>query len=173
MIWTVNYCSHNICYDVIVHLSVFEEFAQQNGRYRITSHFNHRINIGIVQLFKQQIVNSRTIITAIKARVLKTEDFGSYIHIHVSIKRVFKEGKIRLNKKKMMIFPASWMEMGCTCPVLIPSMWTSIYALAQLLKYLKPKVMENAKLSNMTFCQIWNESFIIKLFETFGFCQMI
>ncbi|CAK8675729.1 netrin-4-like [Clavelina lepadiformis] len=57
---------------------------------------------------------------AVKIRVKDATDFGTHTTLVVSVRRVIKENKVTIARRKTIMYPESWTIMGCTCPVLIP-----------------------------------------------------
>ncbi|KAE8612184.1 hypothetical protein XENTR_v10012755 [Xenopus tropicalis] len=58
----------------------------------------------------------------IKARILSAHDKGTHAEVVVKVKKVLRYGKVTIARSKMSIYPESWTNRGCTCPVLNPGM---------------------------------------------------
>uniref|UniRef100_A0A4W3J836 Netrin-1 n=1 Tax=Callorhinchus milii TaxID=7868 RepID=A0A4W3J836_CALMI len=58
----------------------------------------------------------------LKVRILSAHDRGSHAEVNVKIKKVLKLTKLKIRRGKRVLFPESWTNRGCTCPVLNPAM---------------------------------------------------
>ncbi|OCT85793.1 hypothetical protein XELAEV_18023964mg [Xenopus laevis] len=58
----------------------------------------------------------------IKARILSAHDKGTHAEVVVKVRKVLKSGKVSITRSNMNIYPESWTNRGCTCPVLNPGM---------------------------------------------------
>ncbi|XP_069062388.1 netrin-4-like [Pleurodeles waltl] len=58
----------------------------------------------------------------IKARILSAHDKGSHAEVVVKVKKILKYGKVKIYRSNRSIYPESWMNRGCTCPILNPGM---------------------------------------------------
>uniref|UniRef100_UPI00398EB1C0 netrin-4-like isoform X2 n=1 Tax=Pristiophorus japonicus TaxID=55135 RepID=UPI00398EB1C0 len=56
----------------------------------------------------------------IKARVLSAHDKGTHAEVNVKVKKVMKTGKVKITRGNRSIYPESWTNRGCTCPILNP-----------------------------------------------------
>ncbi|XP_067854459.1 netrin-4 isoform X2 [Heptranchias perlo] len=56
----------------------------------------------------------------IKARILSAHDKGTHAEVIVKVKKVIKMGKVKMSRGKQSIYPESWTNRGCTCPILNP-----------------------------------------------------
>ncbi|XP_067908293.1 netrin-4-like isoform X2 [Heterodontus francisci] len=56
----------------------------------------------------------------IKARVLSAHDKGTHAEVNVKVKKVMKSGKVKITRGNWSIYPESWTNRGCTCPILNP-----------------------------------------------------
>uniref|UniRef100_A0A8C6YYS2 Netrin-4-like n=1 Tax=Nothoprocta perdicaria TaxID=30464 RepID=A0A8C6YYS2_NOTPE len=56
----------------------------------------------------------------IKARILSAHDKGTHAEVVVKVKKVLKSGKVKIARSNRSIFPESWTNRGCTCPILNP-----------------------------------------------------
>uniref|UniRef100_A0A8C6Z5T4 Netrin-4 n=1 Tax=Nothoprocta perdicaria TaxID=30464 RepID=A0A8C6Z5T4_NOTPE len=59
-------------------------------------------------------------IFVIKARILSAHDKGTHAEVVVKVKKVLKSGKVKIARSNRSIFPESWTNRGCTCPILNP-----------------------------------------------------
>ncbi|XP_072097067.1 netrin-4 isoform X1 [Mobula birostris] len=58
----------------------------------------------------------------LKVKVLSAHDKGSHAEVIVKVKKVFKLTKLKIHREKRVLYPESWTNTGCTCPVLNPGM---------------------------------------------------
>ncbi|XP_008166245.1 netrin-4-like isoform X3 [Chrysemys picta bellii] len=56
----------------------------------------------------------------IKARILSAHDKGTHAEVVVKVKKVLKSGKVKIARSNRSIYPESWTNRGCTCPILNP-----------------------------------------------------
>ncbi|NXP75678.1 NET4 protein, partial [Ramphastos sulfuratus] len=58
----------------------------------------------------------------IKAKILSAHDKGSHAEVNVKIKKVLKSTKLKILRGKRTLYPESWTNRGCTCPILNPGL---------------------------------------------------
>uniref|UniRef100_A0A8C5T7X4 Netrin-4 n=1 Tax=Malurus cyaneus samueli TaxID=2593467 RepID=A0A8C5T7X4_9PASS len=58
--------------------------------------------------------------TLIKARILSAHDKGTHAEVVVKVKKILKSGKVKIARSNRSIYPESWTNRGCTCPILNP-----------------------------------------------------
>ncbi|XP_060095645.1 netrin-4-like isoform X2 [Heteronotia binoei] len=56
----------------------------------------------------------------IKAKILSAHDKGTHAEVIVKVKKVLKSGKVKITRSNRSIYPESWTNRGCTCPILNP-----------------------------------------------------
>lgn len=56
----------------------------------------------------------------IKARILSAHDKGTHAEVVVKVKKVLKSSKVKIARSNRSIYPESWTNRGCTCPILNP-----------------------------------------------------
>ncbi|XP_075039792.1 netrin-4-like isoform X2 [Mixophyes fleayi] len=56
----------------------------------------------------------------IKARILSAHDKGTHAEVVVKVRKVLKSGKVKIGRNNRSIYPESWTNRGCTCPILNP-----------------------------------------------------
>lgn len=56
----------------------------------------------------------------IKARILSAHDKGTHAEVVVKVKKILKSGKVKIARSNRSIYPESWTNRGCTCPILNP-----------------------------------------------------
>lgn len=59
-------------------------------------------------------------LAVIKARILSAHDKGTHAEVVVKVKKVLKSGKVKIARSNRSIYPESWTNRGCTCPILNP-----------------------------------------------------
>ncbi|XP_064011021.1 netrin-4 isoform X2 [Pogoniulus pusillus] len=58
----------------------------------------------------------------LKAKILSAHDKGSHAEVSVKIKKVLKATKLKILRGKRTLYPESWTNRGCTCPILNPGL---------------------------------------------------
>uniref|UniRef100_UPI00398E908D netrin-4 n=1 Tax=Pristiophorus japonicus TaxID=55135 RepID=UPI00398E908D len=58
----------------------------------------------------------------LKVKILSAHDKGSHAEVNVKVKKVLKLTKLKIHRGKRILYPESWTNRGCTCPVLNPGM---------------------------------------------------
>ncbi|XP_075687927.1 netrin-4-like [Rhinoderma darwinii] len=56
----------------------------------------------------------------IKARILSAHDKGTHAEVVVKVRKILKSGKVKIGRNNRSIYPESWTNRGCTCPILNP-----------------------------------------------------
>ncbi|XP_029457233.1 LOW QUALITY PROTEIN: netrin-4-like [Rhinatrema bivittatum] len=56
----------------------------------------------------------------IKASILSAHDKGTHAEVVVKVKKILKSGKVKITRGNRSIYPESWTNRGCTCPILNP-----------------------------------------------------
>ncbi|KAG8549422.1 hypothetical protein GDO81_021260 [Engystomops pustulosus] len=56
----------------------------------------------------------------IKARILSAHDKGTHAEVVVKVRKILKSGKVKIGRNNRRIYPESWTNRGCTCPILNP-----------------------------------------------------
>ncbi|XP_034762492.2 netrin-4 [Acipenser ruthenus] len=56
----------------------------------------------------------------IKARILSAHDKGTHAEAVVKVKKVMRQGKVKISPGNRSIYPESWTNRGCTCPIMNP-----------------------------------------------------
>ncbi|KAM6306986.1 netrin-4-like [Podargus strigoides] len=57
-----------------------------------------------------------------KTKILSGHDKGSHAEVDVKIKKVLKSTKLKILRGKRTLYPESWTNRGCTCPILNPGL---------------------------------------------------
>lgn len=60
------------------------------------------------------------VVTVLKIKILSAHDKGSHAEVNVKIKKVLKSTKLKILRGKRTLYPESWTNRGCTCPILNP-----------------------------------------------------
>lgn len=60
------------------------------------------------------------VITVLKIKILSAHDKGSHAEVNVKIKKVLQATKLKILRGKRTLYPESWTNRGCTCPILNP-----------------------------------------------------
>ncbi|XP_041881992.1 netrin-4 isoform X3 [Corvus kubaryi] len=60
--------------------------------------------------------------SVIKTKILSAHDKGSHAEVSVKIKKVLKSTKLKILRGKRTLYPESWTNRGCTCPILNPGL---------------------------------------------------
>ncbi|XP_053318012.1 netrin-4 [Spea bombifrons] len=58
----------------------------------------------------------------LKIKILSAHDRGSHAEVNVKIKKVLKMTKLKIVRGKRILYPESWTNRGCTCPILNPGL---------------------------------------------------
>ncbi|EPQ17734.1 Netrin-4 [Myotis brandtii] len=58
----------------------------------------------------------------LKIKILSAHDKGSHAEVSVKIKKVLKSTKLKILRGKRTLYPESWTNRGCTCPILNPGL---------------------------------------------------
>ncbi|XP_073429301.1 netrin-4 [Dendrobates tinctorius] len=58
----------------------------------------------------------------LKVKILSAHDKGSHAEVIVKIKKVLKMTKLKIARGKRTLYPESWTNRGCTCPILNPGL---------------------------------------------------
>ncbi|XP_051856947.1 netrin-4 isoform X2 [Antechinus flavipes] len=58
----------------------------------------------------------------LKIKILSAHDKGSHAEVNVKIKKVLKSNKLKILRGKRTLYPESWTNRGCTCPILNPGL---------------------------------------------------
>uniref|UniRef100_A0A8C2W1F2 Netrin-4 n=1 Tax=Chinchilla lanigera TaxID=34839 RepID=A0A8C2W1F2_CHILA len=58
----------------------------------------------------------------LKIKILSAHDKGSHAEVNVKIKKVLKSTKLKILRGKRTLYPESWTNRGCTCPILNPGL---------------------------------------------------
>ncbi|NXX42423.1 NET4 protein, partial [Tricholaema leucomelas] len=58
----------------------------------------------------------------LKAKILSAHDKGSHAEVSVKVKKVLKSTKLKILRGKRTLYPESWTNRGCTCPILNPGL---------------------------------------------------
>ncbi|XP_038612285.1 netrin-4 isoform X2 [Tachyglossus aculeatus] len=58
----------------------------------------------------------------LKIKILSAHDKGSHAEVNVKIKKVLKATKLKILRGKRTLYPESWTNRGCTCPILNPGL---------------------------------------------------
>ncbi|KAM9325203.1 netrin-4-like [Gastrophryne carolinensis] len=56
----------------------------------------------------------------IKAHILSAHDKGTHAEVVVRVRKILKSGKVKIGRSNQSIYPESWTNRGCTCPILNP-----------------------------------------------------
>uniref|UniRef100_A0A8C5Q2H7 Netrin-4 n=1 Tax=Leptobrachium leishanense TaxID=445787 RepID=A0A8C5Q2H7_9ANUR len=60
--------------------------------------------------------------SVLKIKILSAHDRGSHAEVNVKIKKVLKMTKLKILRGKRTLYPESWTNRGCTCPILNPGL---------------------------------------------------
>lgn len=58
----------------------------------------------------------------LKIKILSAHDKGSHAEVNVKIKKVLQATKLKILRGKRTLYPESWTNRGCTCPILNPGL---------------------------------------------------
>ncbi|XP_006633423.3 netrin-4 [Lepisosteus oculatus] len=59
----------------------------------------------------------------LKVKILSAHDKGSHAEVSVKVKKVLnQQTKLKIQRRKITLYPESWTARGCTCPILNPGM---------------------------------------------------
>ncbi|XP_055432926.1 netrin-4 isoform X6 [Bubalus kerabau] len=58
----------------------------------------------------------------LKIKILSAHDKGSHAEVNVKIKKILKSTKLKILRGKRTLYPESWTNRGCTCPILNPGL---------------------------------------------------
>ncbi|XP_056430278.1 netrin-4 isoform X2 [Hyla sarda] len=58
----------------------------------------------------------------LKVKIMSAHDRGSHAEVNVKIKKVLKMTKLKIPRGKRTLYPESWTNRGCTCPILNPGL---------------------------------------------------
>ncbi|XP_006988517.1 netrin-4 isoform X2 [Peromyscus maniculatus bairdii] len=58
----------------------------------------------------------------LKIKILSAHDKGSHAEVNVKIKKVLQSTKLKILRGKRTLYPESWTNRGCTCPILNPGL---------------------------------------------------
>ncbi|XP_076967790.1 netrin-4 isoform X2 [Tamandua tetradactyla] len=87
----------------------------------------------------------------LKIKILSAHDKGSHAEVNVKIKKVLKSTKLKILRGKRTLYPESWTNRGCTCPILNPGLE---YLVAGHEDVRTGKLVVNMK----SFVQLWKPS---------------
>uniref|UniRef100_A0A8D0HGV7 Netrin-4 n=1 Tax=Sphenodon punctatus TaxID=8508 RepID=A0A8D0HGV7_SPHPU len=100
----------------------------------------------------------------LKTKILSAHDKGSHAEVNVKIRKVLKSTKLKIFRGKRILYPESWTNRGCTCPIINPG-----------LKYLVAgyeDVQTGRLIINMkSFVQQWKPALGKKVMEILGDCS--
>lgn len=55
------------------------------------------------------------------AKVMSAHDKGSHAEVKVKVKKVFYQSpRMKIRRGSITLYPESWTDRGCTCPILNP-----------------------------------------------------
>lgn len=94
----------------------------------------------------------------IKVNILSAHDRGSHAEVNVKIKKVLKMTKLKIPRGKRTLYPESWTNRGCTCPILNPGLE---YLVAGYEDVRTGRLIVNMK----SFVQPWKHSLGKKVME--------
>ncbi|XP_077195210.1 netrin-4 isoform X2 [Paroedura picta] len=100
----------------------------------------------------------------LKAKILSAHDKGSHAEVNVKIKKVLKSTKLKIFRGKRILYPESWTNRGCTCPILNPGL---TYLVAGYEDVQASRLVVNMK----SFVQQWKPTLGKKVFEIFKDCS--
>nr|XP_056702665.1 netrin-4 isoform X1 [Euleptes europaea] len=100
----------------------------------------------------------------LKAKILSAHDKGSHAEVNVKIKKVLKSTKLKIFRGKRILYPESWTNRGCTCPILNPGL---TYLVAGYEDVQASRLIVNMK----SFVQQWKPALGKKVFEIFKDCS--
>ncbi|XP_035875329.1 netrin-4 isoform X2 [Phyllostomus discolor] len=87
----------------------------------------------------------------LRVKILSAHDKGSHAEVNVKIKKVLKSTKLKILRGMRTLYPESWTNRGCTCPILNPGLE---YLVAGHEDVRKGKLIVNMK----SFVQRWKPS---------------
>ncbi|XP_075456516.1 netrin-4 [Ascaphus truei] len=94
----------------------------------------------------------------LKIKILSAHDKGSHAEVNVKIKKVLKMTKLKILRGKRTLYPESWTNRGCTCPILNPGLE---YLVAGYEDVRTGRLIVNMK----SFVQHWKPAFGRKVAE--------
>uniref|UniRef100_A0A8C0IMU9 Netrin-1 n=1 Tax=Chelonoidis abingdonii TaxID=106734 RepID=A0A8C0IMU9_CHEAB len=101
-------------------------FLACNMKLRLTLGILHKLHKFKDCVCKEKVLGSVTDFCqmkyayVIKARILSAHDKGTHAEVVVKVKKVLKSGKVKIARSNRSIYPESWTNRGCTCPILNP-----------------------------------------------------
>ncbi|KAG8439591.1 hypothetical protein GDO86_005687 [Hymenochirus boettgeri] len=106
------------------YLSVFNE-SRQSKNWEDEQGFSALRHSGKCEC-KEQLLGNPDIFCGmkysyvLKVRIFSAHDKGSHAEVNVKIKKVLKMTKLKILRGKRILYPESWTNRGCTCPILNP-----------------------------------------------------
>ncbi|KAF7248738.1 Netrin-4 [Varanus komodoensis] len=100
----------------------------------------------------------------LKAKILSAHDKGSHAEVNVKIQKVLKSTKLKIFRGKRILYPESWTNRGCTCPILNPGLK---YLVAGYEDVQDGKLIVNMK----SFVQRWKPALGKKVLEILKECS--
>ncbi|KAE8615407.1 hypothetical protein XENTR_v10008507 [Xenopus tropicalis] len=94
----------------------------------------------------------------LKVKILSAHDKGSHAEVNVKIKKVLKMSKLKILRGKRTLYPESWTNRGCTCPILNPGLE---YLVAGYEDIRTGRLIVNMK----SFVQLWKPALGKKVME--------
>ncbi|XP_053572856.1 LOW QUALITY PROTEIN: netrin-4 [Bombina bombina] len=94
----------------------------------------------------------------LKLKILSAHDKGSHAEVNVKIKKVLKMTKLKILRGKRILYPESWTNRGCTCPILNPGLE---YLVAGYEDVRTSRLIVNMK----SFVQLWKPALGKKVAE--------
>ncbi|XP_069485925.1 netrin-4 [Ambystoma mexicanum] len=77
---------------------------------------------------KEQVLGNPKVFCAmkysfvLKVKILSAHDRGSHAEVNVKIRKVLRMTKLKILRGKRILYPESWTNRGCTCPILNPGL---------------------------------------------------
>ncbi|XP_069085192.1 netrin-4 [Pleurodeles waltl] len=94
----------------------------------------------------------------VKVKILSAHDKGSHAEVNVKIKKVLKMTKLKILRGKRILYPESWTNRGCTCPILNPGLE---YLVAGYEDFKNGRLIVNMK----SFVHLWKPTLGRKVLE--------
>ncbi|XP_066490239.1 netrin-4 isoform X2 [Tiliqua scincoides] len=102
--------------------------------------------------------------SVLKAKILSAHDKGSHAEVNVKIQKVLKSTKLKILRGKRLLYPESWTNRGCTCPILNPGLK---YLVAGYEDVQAGRLIVNMK----SFVQQWKPTLGKKVLEILRDCR--
>ncbi|XP_075065524.1 netrin-4 isoform X2 [Mixophyes fleayi] len=110
----------------IPELSAFNE-SEENWEWKDEQGFSAIRHTGKCECKEQVLGNPKVFCGmkysyVLKIKILSAHDRGTHAEVNVKIKKILKMTKLKILRGKKTLYPESWTNRGCTCPILNPGL---------------------------------------------------